>query len=282
MKTALIANEKAIVRDISKAFQRMESAKRGYVCAVIELGEKLILAKEKVPHGQWTAWLKANSEFGFDDRQAQKYMMVSSNKLLVLEYFSDENSVNQLTKAIADATPEQLEKVEQLKREAEEKAAQAEAEKKRKAAELEAKRVEEETLSKVQTKEPEIIEGEFEEVSKEKPKEPAEDVKPGFVQVEAEHLEELQDRYHETISVNESLTKEIDSIVKVFESNDQLTTAAAEIKRLTDTNTALDKRLQGHLNSWQNERRELIGTLNAWKRRAEKAEKKLAELGHGK
>lgn len=84
------------------------TAKKGYVNSVIELGERLLEAKEKVPFGQWEEWVKRNSEFRFDERQARKFMQIASNKLLVLEYFNNENSVNNLTKAISDASPEQL------------------------------------------------------------------------------------------------------------------------------------------------------------------------------
>ena len=57
--------------------------------SVIALGERLLEAKEKVPFGQWEEWLKANSEFAFDERQAQKFMQIAANKLLVLEYFNN-------------------------------------------------------------------------------------------------------------------------------------------------------------------------------------------------
>ena len=66
-------------------------------------------------------------------------MTVSTNKLLVLEYFSDENSVNQLTKAIADTTPEQLERVKQVEAERLAAEEQAMADKAAKAAEAAAR-----------------------------------------------------------------------------------------------------------------------------------------------
>ncbi len=209
--------DKQLIAEIKRTWDSALVDAKNSLNKAIRTGELLIELKKNTPHGKWETVLNDAFDASFGRRHAAKLMKIASQKeLLKIASDGDILTINEALQVISDATPEQLEKVEQLKREAEEKAAQAEAEKKRKAAELEAKRAEEETLSKVQTKEPEIIEGEFKEVSEEKPKESAEDVKPGFVQVEAEHLEELQDRYHETISVNESLTKEINSIVKVF------------------------------------------------------------------
>ena len=42
---------------------------------VIEIGTRLNLAKEKVPHGEWQRWLKDN--FGFTDRTARNFMSVA-------------------------------------------------------------------------------------------------------------------------------------------------------------------------------------------------------------
>jgi len=81
----------------------MENAKRGYVLAVIELGERLLEAKEKVPFGQWERWLKVNSELTFGHEQATKFMKIAKNRTLVLEYFSDEKSINSITQAIAES-----------------------------------------------------------------------------------------------------------------------------------------------------------------------------------
>ncbi len=94
----------------------MESAKKGYVNSVIELGERLLEAKEKVGHGRWENLLKSLLGGGIcSQQQAHKYMQIAENKALVLEYFNSETSVNNLTKAISDASPEQLARVEQIK-----------------------------------------------------------------------------------------------------------------------------------------------------------------------
>lgn len=256
MKNALVPNEKQLVKGIVSAFNKMESAKKDYVLSVISLGERLLDAKEKVPHGRWETWIKANSEFAFSERQAQKIMLVATNKLLVLEYFSDENSVNQLTKAITDATPEQLERVKQIEAKRLVAEEQAKADRAAKAAELEAKKAEEQIIEQVQTKEPEIIEGEFVEV-----------IEP------EETLEQVLTEANEILQAdNQELVKEIDSVTKILESNDQVAAALAEAKKYRELNRVLNERITG----LQNERNELIKSVKYWKNRAEKLEKAAA------
>lgn len=85
------------------------TAKKGYVNSVIELGERLIEAKESVGHGNWETFVKSFLGGMISSQsQAWKYMQIAENKALVLEYFKDENSINGITKAISDASPEQL------------------------------------------------------------------------------------------------------------------------------------------------------------------------------
>ena len=98
------------------------TAKKGYVQSVIELGERLLEAKEIVGHGGWETFVKSllRGEIS-SPQQAWKYMQIAENKALVLEYFNSETSVNNLTKAISDASPEQLSRVEQIKAEADQK-----------------------------------------------------------------------------------------------------------------------------------------------------------------
>jgi rubrerythrin len=218
MTNQIVQTEKQLVIGINKSFAKMECAKKGYVLSVIELGEKLNLAKELIPYGQWEKFLKAHSEFAFDERQAQKFMQISSNKTLVLEYFNHENSINGLTKAITDATPEQKEKAEQLKREQEEKDAineQARIEKS-----LSEKLEKPSTVLTSIKIEPEIIEGVFEEVTK---------------PVKAVIAEEIDPR-DEAIDIlqfdNLALQKEIESITKILDSSDRMSAALAKISTL--------------------------------------------------
>lgn len=257
MKQIAITNEKALVAGISKAFNKMEAAKKGYVHSVIELGERLIEAKEKVGHGGWSAFLNRNSELRFGStEQARKIMIVAENKSLVLEFFNDENSINGLTKAITDASPEQIEKAKQLKIEQEQKRLADEQARAEKAA---------------SKKQPEIIEGEFTEVkpNPKKPEPKPEEVKPGMVQIEAEKLEEMEDGLHELASLNNTISKDNASMAKVFDANDQLAAAVKEIKRLNDLNTSLE----GRLNGFMTERNALIKEAKYWRARFEKLEK---------
>ena len=84
-----LSNEKKLIAEISKAFLKMESAKKGYVNSVIELGERLLEAKEKVGHGRWENLLKSLLGGGIcSQQQAHKYMQIAENKALVLEYFN--------------------------------------------------------------------------------------------------------------------------------------------------------------------------------------------------
>lgn len=270
MKNLQIANEKQLVKGIVSAFNKLESAKKGYVYSVIDLGEKLLEAKKKVPFGQWESWLKVNSELPFGHEQATKYMKVAANKLLVLEYFSDENSVNQLTKAIADATPEQLERAEKLKLELEEKARIAEEEKQRKAAELEAKRQEEEILKHVEVKQPEIIEGEFTEVKSQSggtnPCHEEEPAKPDIDENPVDYMQSIIDELNEQL---QEVLADNESMAKVFDANDQLAEALAELKKAKETIRVLEDRLRG----LQNERNEAIRTAKMWRSKFEKLEK---------
>lgn len=247
MGKEIVQNEKQLVSGIVKAFNRMESAKKGYVYSVIELGEKLIQAKEIVPFGQWEKWLKAHSEFAFGMRQAQKFMQVYDNKILVLEYFSAENTVDNLTKAIADATPEQLEKAEQLKL----------------AEEQRIKKAEEEKAAKSAVKD-DVIEGSFKEVKAEiKKEQESKEPEPDYERME------LQESVNILSYRNDEIEAELKSISKIFDSNDKLATAAAEIKKLTAVNAGLESQVR----SYQAERTELIRTSQMWRKKYEKLAK---------
>ena len=240
MSKELIPNQKQIVSGISKAFNKMESAKKGYVYSVIELGEKLNFAKEIVPFGHWEKWLNDSSELSFGRIQASKFMQIASNKTLVLEFFNDENSINSLTKAISDATPEQWEKVEQLQKE-EELAKLAK-------------------LAVVDAKKDDVIDGEFVEVKKPAPV-PAPQIEEEFTEVE-----ELQGLLHEQHSVAKALQEDNDSLVKIFESSDQITQALKELHIAKEINRGLE----GRINGFMVETRELKKAVNYWKSRCKK------------
>ena len=246
MSKELIPNQKQIVSGISKAFNKMESAKKGYVYSVIELGEKLNSAKELVPFGHWEKWLNDSSELSFGRIQASKFMQIASNKTLVLEFFNDENSINSLTKAISDATPEQWEKVEQIKKEEE-------------LAELAKLAV----VELPKAKKDDVIDGVFVEVKKPVP---VVEIEPEF-----DEIEELRDLLDEQHSANKALQDDNDSLLKTFESNEPLTIALEELKKSNAMNRILNERINGLMN----EKNEAIRNAKMWKGQFERLEKKL-------
>lgn len=254
MSKELIPNQKQIVSGISKAFNKMESAKKGYVYSVIELGEKLNLAKELVPHGGWEKFLNANSELAFGIAQAQKFMKVANNKALVLEFFDDEQSVDSLTRAIANVTPEQIAQVEQLKKDEADRIALAEANK----ALAEAKAAIDNAK-----KQDDVIDGVFVEVKK-----------PAPVIVERP-VEDPLDILQETIDMLEAdnaiLQTEMASIVKVLDANDQLTAALAEVKKFQELARVLKESLNGSMNSENAAKRQ----AKMWKAKYEKLAKEV-------
>ena len=247
MSKELIPNQKQIVSGISKAFNKMESAKKGYVYSVIELGEKLNSAKQIVPYGKWQNWIaEHNSELCFGAIQASKFMQIASNKTLVLEFFNDENSINSLTKAISDATPEQWEKVEQIKKEEE-------------LAELAKLAV----VELPKAKKDDVIDGVFVEVKKPAP---VVEIEPEF-----DEIEELRDLLDEQHSANKALQDDNDSLLKTFESNEPLTIALEELKKSNAMNRILNERINGLMN----EKNEAIRNAKMWKGQFERLEKKL-------
>lgn len=266
-----IVSKKQLIKDFHKAQNGFIGSIKNGMEYAFQMGDILLEIKKITPHGQLENVLKNEIDLAFGLRHAQMLMKISSNKTLVLEAGKGEIlTIKDMDKLITDATPEQLERVRQI--EAEKLAAEerAKADRAAKAAELEAKRAEEETLKQVQTKEPEIIEGNFEEVKEaSKPVEKPEELKTGFVQIEAEKMEEIEDSLHELASLNKSISKDNDSMVKIFDANDQLGAAVKEIKRLNDLNTSLE----GRLNGFMNERNALIKEAKYWRARAEKLEK---------
>lgn len=271
-KQIAITNEKQIVAGIVKALNKETASKKGYVLDVIDVGEKLISYKEKVPHGEWENKVKiiskAVSDTGFGSDRASEYMKVARNKNYVLAYFDTDTSVRQLTKHIAEITPEQKAEVERLKAEEEQKRLQAEAEK---AAKAEAK------------KQPEIIEGEFTEVKEQNPApkpEPTpkkEEVRDGMVQVKPDYLENLEDGLYEAHSLNKSIKEDNDSLLKVFESDDKLKAAIEEAQKFREMNRILNERINGLMS----EKNAAIQAAKSWQRKAEKMEKELKALKGG-
>jgi phage N-6-adenine-methyltransferase len=110
------------VNRLTKYNQLMQKSKMDAVLYYIKIGEELIKIKEKVPHGQWENALaelsNVSPEWTFASRkQSAKYMKVAREKHLALEVFGEEErpSINKLTKALSQATDEQMEQAEKKK-----------------------------------------------------------------------------------------------------------------------------------------------------------------------
>ena len=258
-KQMIVQNEKSIVAGISKAIDKAENSKRNYILDVILVGEKLNDWKAIVPYGEWKNKVKmlkevvSDTTFGYE--RATEYMKVASNKDLVLACFDADTSVRQITQHINNVTPEQIAQVEQIKKDQADKAALAEAT----AALAETARI----LKAAQ--EDEVIEGVFEEV------------KAPVVELEIVErpVEDPFDVLQETIEMletdNTALQTEIESMVKVFESNDQLTTALAEVKKFQELARVLKESLNGSMNSENAAKRQ----AKMWKAKYEKLAKEV-------
>lgn len=68
--------EDVIVKDIKTLEFEINILKSQTAQNLIEIGKRLIEAKNQVPHGQWIEWLK--SKVGFTERSAQKFMQIAS------------------------------------------------------------------------------------------------------------------------------------------------------------------------------------------------------------
>ena len=256
-----IQNEKSILAGIKKDSDSITHHKNQLLKYAFSLGEKLIEAKRLVGHGNWMAWLNSHSECEFGDRQADKYMQIASEKAIVNALFSDIKSVNGLVKALASVTEDQRAEIE---RHESEKAAQVELDKTEKSTQLEAKKAET-VLPVTPPKEPEVIEGDFKEI------EPTGlDLGCQIIVEEPEHEEiGLQEAISTLSERNDELEAEIQSIAKIFESNNQLSDAAKEIKKFTAVNSGLESTIR----SLQNEKAAMLQTLKYWEKRYKKLEK---------
>lgn len=259
MNKELIPNEKQLAARIERAESRVDRSLKTFIDDCIFLGEEIIEVRKNIPHGQWEKFLNRNSHFRFaTSRQASKFIRIAENKTFAKTFLIGETSIDGLNKGIADATPEQIEQAKAIEAEQEAKRQQAEAEKLRKAEELKTKQAEQ-----AKPKEPEVIEGEFKEI-KPKPEEPTTE-QESPVDMMQSVIDELQEQLQVVTSDNESMAK-------VFESNDQLAVALAELKQAKELNRVLEERIRG----LQNEKNEAIRAARMWKAKFEKLEKAAA------
>ena len=218
--------------------------------------------------GRWEGFLKANSEFAFDERQAQKYIRIAKHKELILSLFKGSGvrlSVDKMAKAITDATPEQIARAEEASRPKE--------------VEKEADTV----LGKVDGKIPltpseieQAEEGEYTEIVEETKPEPLELPKPD-VEPEEEYteLDQLRDVIDELAEENTRLQAYKDHMKAIFDDYDHI---AAEIRDIEKKQALIDG-LQGTINGLTNENAAMKKELNRLDRRCKILDKKLKEAG---
>jgi hypothetical protein len=87
---AVIANESA---------EQVETSARKTVEHAERCGRALLAAKEKLPHGKFTAWLGSN--FDYSERHAQRYMHIASNTTRVAD-LKDATSLREALRMIAE------------------------------------------------------------------------------------------------------------------------------------------------------------------------------------
>lgn len=268
MSKDMAIQNKKLITDIKKTWESALLDSKSAMKKAILTGELLTKLKENTPHGQWESSVKAHFGGAFGDRQAAKLMQIAANKLLIGVASNGEIlTINEMAQLIPDATPEQLEKVKQLKLEEEDRIF-------RKASEdAYNKQVAADKASA------EIIEGEFIEVKIPEPvielpkAEPV--VKKSEVDLIEEKLELALDQNFELTSMNNALDKDNESLVKIFESDDKLSASVAEVRRLNEMVNLLNSRIVG----LQNECNEAKKNTRMWKSIAEKAEKALKKAG---
>jgi hypothetical protein len=84
-----------------------------------------------------------------------------------------------------------------------------------------------------------------------------------------------KEEFEENIRLLEETRKDNESMVKIFEANDQLDSAVKEVRRLNALVTVLEERNRG----MQNEANEAKRLARSWKNRCEKLEREFKEAG---
>lgn len=117
-------------RDIEVITEEINFYKRQAGAAILEIGKRLVEAKEQLSHGEWLPWLE--EKVAFSERSAQQYMRLwkeygksalsadlSISKALVLlalpdsereGFAAEKHAVNGEEKTVADMTVKELEK----------------------------------------------------------------------------------------------------------------------------------------------------------------------------
>lgn len=260
MSKELAQNNKKLVVGINKTWESALSDSKSAMNKSVLTGDMLAELKLKTPYGEWEKLFKPEGndvsntsfEINFTRKHASILMQISANKALIKHASNGEVlTINEMRKIISEATPEQLEKVEQLKKDEADRIALAETNKalaQAKAAIDNAK------------KQDDVIDGVFEEVKAPEPEivEPEEDPEALLLDI----VNNQEKMLKELISENTSLTK-------AFESNDPLMQALEDLRRTKEISKGFEDRMQG----LQNERMHLMKEVKYWRSKYEKLEK---------
>jgi hypothetical protein len=307
-----LTNKKQLYKNFAKAQNGFITSMSKGIQFAFTMGEILLEVKQITPHGQFESVVKNELQFAFGTRQAQKFMKIAENKTLALVVSEGEFlSINDMTKAISEATPEQIERAKEID------AANA--------------------LSKIEPpKDESIIEGEFTEIKPTAPQVTAKPIPPGvpestilevkshdiklsdgtvvtlpngekakiiqmdtgigsfdeyfqelpsitnpdtgeelneWASSEPNKVDELNAIIDELQAINTDMQADMASMVKAFESDDKIAEALAEAKKYREMNRILEERVRG----LQNQLNETMRSVKYWKRRAEKIEKDVAD-----
>jgi hypothetical protein len=79
--------EPRVTKQVQETAARIRDKVKKTVEDIIEVGNDLLAVKEKLPHGQFSPWLKA--EFGWGERMAQNFMSVAERFVAKTEIIAD-------------------------------------------------------------------------------------------------------------------------------------------------------------------------------------------------
>lgn len=257
MSKEIQKTNKQIRADVKKYGLSSISKAKGAIDDSILCGLSLIELKKNTPYGQWESEFKSAIDGVFGLRHGQKLMQIAEQKELIkISNNGEIFTINEMLQIISEATPEQIAKVEQLKKDEADRIALAETNK----ALAEAKAAIDNAK-----KQDDVIDGVFEEVKKPAP------VVEILPEDEFDEIDELRDLLDEQHSANKALQDDNDSLLKIHESNEPLIVAMEELKKSNAMNRILNERINGLMN----EKNEAIRNAKMWKGQFERLEKSL-------
>jgi len=200
----------------------------------IETGRILKSIKERTKeHKPWSQFIEENYEGFFSLQHADRLIRIYENRhIIAITSNGDSLTIRGSIEAIKNATEEQKAEAERIRIEEQAEADRIAAKKAMEAIDKKNKAELEKKKKKEGWGKDEVIEGDFKEAKKEEPKkyEPVIEDEPKNKTVQDE-LEEMLDAQ---FLDNKYLTEENASLVKILESNDQVSLAVTEAQKLRD------------------------------------------------